>query len=469
VTAPTRDDQQWLHQLSLRHDAELGELRELNDEYELRAQQLYMHPEILREIGDRLKQVVLAWPQLAVDSLEERLDVEGFRLPDSAAGDEDLWRIWQENNCDEQSQMGHIDALVMKRAYIAVGTNEADADTPLVTFESPLEVYGDIDPRTRQVRAALRRWCEHQDPLVRSSERYATLYLPDRTVYYEASNGNDYTVQDVDEHGLGVVPIVPLVNRGRLSDQRGRSELAPILPLTRAANKAATDMMVASEFVALPLRGFLGASPDDLEDQNGNKMTALQAILGRMLMIPDGEGQVKQFEFAAAQLKNFTDVLTQLAQLVASIAGLPPHYLGQTTDNPASADAIRSNEARLVKRAERRQRAFGGAHEAAMRLVRRIQSGDWDPALKRLETIWRDPSTPTVAQGADAALKLYNLPTPIVPLKQTRQRLGFSDATITLMEQEDALVQAQQAEMFKTPTAADQAGAAGGNSNPTAG
>jgi hypothetical protein len=26
------------------------------------------------------------------------------------------------------------------------------------------------------------------------------------------------------------------------------------------------------------------------------------------------------------------------------MAGLPPHYLGLTTDNPASADAIRSGE-----------------------------------------------------------------------------------------------------------------------------
>lgn len=44
-----------------------------------------------------------SWPQLIVDALEERLDVEGFRLPDADTGDDDLWRVWAENNGDEQS------------------------------------------------------------------------------------------------------------------------------------------------------------------------------------------------------------------------------------------------------------------------------------------------------------------------------------------------------------------------------
>jgi hypothetical protein len=453
VATPT-EDRDWLTTLALCHDREMPELKLLNDEYELRAAQRYMHPDILRELGDRLQQVVIAWPQLVVDSLEERLDVEGFRLPDEDQADDDLWRVWQKNCCDEESQLGHVDALSMKRAYIAVGSNEDDADTPLVTFESPLEVYADIDPRTRKTRAALKRWIEYEGSLARMPERYATLYLPNRTVFYESSNGSDYTETGRDEHNLGETPIVPLINRGRLADRRGRSELSPVLPLVHSANKLATDMMVAAEFVAIPLRGFLGIGPDSFEDQNGNKLTALQAILGRMLTIPEDAQSVKQFEFAAAQLSNFHQAINQLAQLVASIAGLPPHYLGQLTDNPASADAIRSNEARLVKKAERRQRAFGGSHEQAMRLVKRFQEGDWDPRYRRLETIWRDPSTPTVAQKADAAVKLFNLPQPIVPMRQTREDLGYSDAQIARMEAEDEKQAARDLKMFQQETAA---------------
>jgi hypothetical protein len=463
VTYPP-DDAGWLSFLGRLHDADLPKLRQLDAYYEGEQPLTYMHPDLLREVQDRIRPVIIFWPQLVVDSIEERLDPEGFRLPDEDAGDDDLWRVWQANDLDEEAQLGRVDALTMKRSYLCVGANEDDPSTPLVTVESPLETYAYVDPRTRRVAAALRRTYV-ADSLVRLPERFATLYLPDRTVWYDYTN--DWVEVGRDEHGLGEVPVVPLVNRGRTADRRGRSELQSVIPLSDAACKLATDMMVAAEFVALPLRGLFGIGPGDLEDAKGNKLTALQAIMGRLLTIPDDDGTGKTFEFTSANLTNFHESINALAKLVASMAGLPPHALGFTTDNPASADAIRSAESRLVKRAERKQVAFGGSYERMMRLVRRFQDpgAERDPRLARLETIWRDASTPTIAQKADAAVKLYNLPTPIVPLRQTREDLGYSDAQIARMEQEDQKAAAEQAAMFSMQTAADQTGAQGGPAN----
>lgn len=429
---PISDDERALIQrLINQHDRELPQLREFNAEYELRAARAYMHPELLAELGDRIQQVVIAWPQLVVDSLEERLDVEGFRLPKGDAND-DLWRVWQENACDEQSQLGTVDALTMKRCYIAVGTNEEDAGTPLVTFESPLEVFAEIDPRTRRTRSAIRRYGNDGDG-IRPAEKYLTLYEANRTSYFDITR--EWKLLDRDEHEVGEPLIVPQINRARLADWCGRSELTPVLPLSHAANKLATDMMVAAEFIAVPLRGIFGVSPADFEDADGNKLTPMQVIMGKLLAIPDDEKVARQFEFASAQLSNFHDSINQLARLVASISGLPPHFLGLATDNPPSADAIRSAEARLVKRAERKQRAFGGSYEQAMRLVCRLRDGDWDPQWRRLETIWRDASTPTVAQTADAAVKKHA--EGIVTTRQTREDLGYTDAQIQRMEADD--------------------------------
>src|SRR5690606_11616494 len=96
-----------------------------------------------------------------------------------------------------------------------------DTDTPLLVAESPLEMYADIDPATRKVRAALKRVVE-EDQAVRTNARYATLYLPDATVWYEWDGG--WIVRDRDDHGLGEVPVVPVVNRARLtSSSRLRS------------------------------------------------------------------------------------------------------------------------------------------------------------------------------------------------------------------------------------------------------
>jgi hypothetical protein len=422
----------WIPFLSVRHDADLPILTVRDAYYEGRQPLTYMHPEILREVADRIRPVVLFWPQLVVDSVDERLDVNRFRLPKQDAGDDDLWRVWQANDLDEESQMGRVDALVMKRSYLCVGANEDDADTALITVESPLEVFGYVDPRTRQVAAALKR-TYLDETVVRSPERYATLYLPNVTIWYDWANG--YREIDRDEHNLGVVPVVPLVNRPRTHNRYGRSELDSVIPLSDAANKLATDMMVAAEFVAIPLRGIFGVGPDDLEDQDGNKMTALQAIMGRLLTLPDAEGTAKMFEFASANLSNFHTSIEALAREAAAIGGLPPDYLGLATDNPPSAESRQAAEIRLIKRAERKQVAFGGSYEKTMRLVRRIQEGDWDPALKRLETDWRDASTPTVAQSGDAAVKKFQAG--IVPKRQTREDLRYTDVQIERMEAED--------------------------------
>lgn len=424
---------EWLSFLASRHDADIPVLREYDAYYDGRQPLTYMQPELMRELEDRIQPVVIGWPQLVPDAVDERLDPTGFQLPDSDTGDEDLWRVWQANSLDEESQMGRLDALVMRRSYLCVGANEDDTDTPLVTVESPLETFAWIDTRTRKVAAALRRTYVAGD-LVRMPERYATLYLPDQTIWFDAGDGG-WRETDRDQHRLGVPPVVPLVNRARTADRYGRSELDPIIPLSNAANKLATDMMVASEFVAIPLRGIFGLGPEDMEDEQGNRLTALQAIMGKLLMLPDGEGTAKHFEFASADLTNFHKSIQALAQLVASLAGLPPDYLGLTTDNPPSAESRQAAEIRLIKRAERKQVSFGGSYEHVCRLVRRFQTGDWDPKLMRLETKWRDAATPTVAQTSDAAVKKFQ--SGIVPKLQTRVDLGYTDVAIARMEAED--------------------------------
>src|SRR5262245_57715156 len=130
MALPT-DELGWVTWLERRHDTERPQLETLNSYYEGTQPLTYMHPEIFREVANRIRPVIIAWPQLVVDALEERLDVEGFRLPNKASSEDDLWRIWQANDLDEESQLGHIDALSMRRAYVTVGTNEDDDQTPL--------------------------------------------------------------------------------------------------------------------------------------------------------------------------------------------------------------------------------------------------------------------------------------------------------------------------------------------------
>jgi hypothetical protein len=374
-------------------------------------------------------ETVVNWPRMAVDSVEERLDVEGFRLPDDDIADADLWRVWQSNDMDEESQLGHTDALALCRSYACVGTNDDDDQTPIVTVESPREMTAELDARTRQVTAALRLYGQATTVSgATTSATAGTLYLPGVTIWLERpTSGGEWKEAERDEHELGVPPVVMLANRRRTNNRFGVSEMADVIGLTDACVRSVTNAQLAAETLAVPQRGVLGASKGDFVGQDGKPLTVWESYFGAIWALQNKDA--KTFQFDAASLANFETIVNMYARLVAGLTGLPSHYLGFTTENPASADAIRSSEARLVKRVERKQRAFGGGWEQVMRLVRRFQTGEWDPSLRQLETLWRDPSTPTVAQKADATMKLASTTVggvPIMPLEMAREELGWS-------------------------------------------
>lgn len=396
----------------------------------------YMAPALEAELGDRITQMVINWPRLGADAYENRLDVVGFRY--AAAGgqvddelDETVMAGWQANDMDESSGQAHLESLVCGRSYAIVGAGDSADDAPLITVEHPTQAFALTDPRTRGVSAGVKRWRDEFD-----TDR-ATLYLPAATRHYALGHGDWREVADQrDEHGLGVVPMVRLLNRGRMLKKLGVSEFADVIPIADAANKMATDMMISGEFHAMPRRWVFGMSEEDFQDEDGNPLSTWEQIAGRIWATDKAPGEVAAGQFPESDLAVFHNTIRMLAQVAAQMLALPPHYMSFTTDNPASADAIRSSEAQLVKRAERKQRTFGAAWKQVMRIWHRIDSGGWDPRLMRLQTVWRDAATPTKAQSADAAVKLNQQG--IVPLRQTRIDLGYSPGEITAMEEEDA-------------------------------
>src|SRR6185437_12500510 len=94
---------------------------------------------------------------------------------------------------------------------------------------------------------------------------------------------------------------------------------------------------------------------------------------------------------------------------------------------PASADAIRAGEARLVKRAERRQASFGRAWREVGRLALLIRDGaipeDYDT---RVSVQWQDAATPTRAASADEAAKLVGSGILPADSEVTYNRIGLS-------------------------------------------
>jgi len=438
--ALSKQEEAIFNRLSTKIRRDAAPLQRLDDYYNgmqrLEQLGLAIPPELRRFI------VIVNWCRIAADSLEERIDFEGYRYPGKDKRDPELWRIWQANGLDEESQKAHLDAIIFGRSYIVVGAGDRP-DTPLVTVESPQEMAVDYNPRTHKVSAALKLYKDDTEGAI--IER-ATLYLPNVTIWLKRGRSLNATgwIEDTDvtdtgrnEHGLNAVPVVPLVNRARLKNPHGVSELADVVDLVDAAGRALTLAQLATETLSVPQRAILGASANDFVDENGNDLPTWEAYFGAIWALENPNAKIEQFD--AADLANFDKIVSLYAKLVSSVTGLPMRYFGENTANPPSEGSIIADETRLIKHAERRHRAWGGAWEQVARLVVRIKTGDWDEKLDSLESIWRNPATPTQAQTADAAVKLVQAG--ILPVEAAWEELGYSQTRI------DALRKMRKAEM----------------------
>jgi len=433
----TRDD--LLYSLLSGLDETRAGLVELDRSYTGTSVKLsFLAPEVAEQLRGRLNAVRLGWSRLVVNATEERLDVEGFRLAAGEPADAELWRIWQANSMDEQSQQAHLEALVLGRSYALVWAGR-DRRTPSITVESARQVHAIRDPASREVTAAIKRW--HG-----AGVGHSMLYEPDRITHFTRQHTSPddaevslvgisgWTVSEVIDNPLSVVPVVALVNRPRLMLPDGESDLSEVIPLENAASKLATDLMVSAEYSAAPRRWITGMDLGSQQraDATATKVSAKweQAPASKLWIA--GEPDTKFGQFPEASLDAYVSGIRMLTQQVAAVAGLPPHYLGLSSENPASADAIRSSEAGLVAKARRRMRWFGGAWEDVLRLAVHVRDGVPAVALDGLETVWRDPETRTVAQAADAAVKLVQ--SGIVPPQQARIDLGYSPVQQAAME-----------------------------------
>lgn len=387
----------------------------LDQRFKLELFDAYFNGEqIVRDLGisipPQLKglHTVIGWPRIGVEALEQRLDLEAFRWADGTDSS-DLLEIAEANDWVDEASLGHLDALTYGREYMAVGAGEGSDEPPLVTFESPMDMTLAWDARLRLSTSALRE-CQGGGYAFGLSpeQRLVTLYLPMQTVYaVETDSG--WEVIDRDLHNLGMVPVLRMANRQRTADRIGRSEITPeVMSITDAACRRLMGIEVAAEFFGAPQRYILGASESAFQDAEGNTKSAWDTYIGRVLALErDEDGAVPTVgAFTAHDPSGQTKIIDLYARIMATQLGLPPHMLGYTSDNPASADAIRSSEGMLVKKAERRIRRFSATHREAMRLALWVRDGEPPEKSRRIETVWRNPATPTIAAQTDAAVKM---------------------------------------------------------------
>jgi len=427
---------EWLKKLEKQLNRSQRSLSIYDDYYEGRHPLAFATPKFRDAFGIAFREFADNWCDLVVDAVEERLNVEGFRLGTNPEGDKRAWKIWQANQLDAESQLAHTEALINGRAYILVWDGEPG--NPSITVEHPTEMVCATAAGNRRVRtAAMKRWLDD------SGYIFATLYLPDGLYKFRSrskvTSNRISTVSPTNwqprevrselwplPNPLGVVPVVPLYNRPRLL-QPGVSEIAKVIPVQNAINKLVMDMIVASEFGAAPQRWAVGLEvPKD--PITGQPQEIFKTMLDRLWTAKKTD--VKFGEFGATDLTNFVKGIELLVQHVASQTRTPPHYFYLSGQFP-SGESIKSAETGLVAKTRRKMRHFGETWEEVLRLSFRVIGDNRRANVTDSEVIWRDPESRSENQHTDAIIKLKALN---VPDEILWEKAGFSPTEIERMK-----------------------------------
>lgn len=377
---------------------------------------------------------IVGWPAQAVDPYVERLNADGFRLPNATDYDATLANIMDANGFVAEQSLAFTDALSMGRGYWCVGSNPERGGPPLVTVESPLNLSVMWDLRGTEALGALQGY--RQD-----GRQHAVALLPRKTIHLALNDKNVWEIANRDDHGFDFVPVVRMPNRPRTNNRNGRSEISLALrSITDSACRTLLGLEVARELYSVPGKVLLGATEADFQNSDGTPKSAWDTYITKVLALErDAEGNLPELkQMQAYDPSVFTKILDWYASAAAGMTASTPQDMGlYTQGNPASAEAVQAGEARRDRRAVNMQPAFGVSLAKVAKYAMRFNNkGILPDGYERLAVDWAPVTLPNPTVTSDAITKEITAGAIPATSDVTLKRLGYSAVDRARLEQD---------------------------------
>ncbi|MCU1640902.1 MAG: hypothetical protein JWN03_1177 [Nocardia sp.] len=422
-TSLTDDERDMLGKLNAKHHKTAARDRMLDAYFEGAQRLKHIGLAVPEEL--RMFELVANWPGMYVRELARRGKIKAIYRPGRDMSDTEMQEAFTSNNLAAQVSLLTQEARIFGRCFGVVGTNDEDAERPLITIEAAQQISVLVDRGRRRLAAGFRQFRDD------NGERVGTLLLPDKTIQVVAGRGGwaiDSVGSDdgLDEHGLGRVPMVMFLNRQRLGKWHGGSEMTDLMGITDACARTLTNMAVGVETHAVPPRWALGMSKGDFVDKDGKPLPVWQSYYQSIWASQKGPKDAALGQFTATDLRNFHDTVKLYAELASSVTGLPFRYFGANSANPAAEGAIRADESRIVSNVEDFNTQIGVGLSWVMALYERFRTGEWPTPGEPISIQWRDPATPTRAEEADSIQKL-NGGNPVLSREGSWDEMGWDE------------------------------------------
>jgi hypothetical protein len=219
-----------------------------------------------------------------------------------------------------------------------------------------------------------------------------------------------------------------------------QGEVEQVIPIQDRIVDATFTLQMVAKYGAFPQRWIAGIDTSKpLKDADGNVVTdaegnplfpQIKAYIDHILTAVDPDTKFGQF--TAADLNQYVNALEAHIKHLAAITQTPPHYLLGSLVN-LSAEALAAAESGLQRKIAEKRVVLGEGYEQAMRLAAAILGDDSAAMDTSSQVRWRDVESRSLAQVADALLKLNQLGVPVQVL--LKKIPGFTDQDVEEAEQ----------------------------------
>lgn len=360
---------------------------------------------------------------LAVEATAERMSVEGIRIGDEPDADKDVWdNIWQRSDFDEGSQDAIANALVYSRSMVSVEPPSASSEFARLHYEDPRQVVIAHGPNGER-RAALKVFTDEW-----TGDTFGTLYLRDVIVKMVQANNSTTVVPGasrwlarvngredaVIRNPLGEIPFFELQNKLTGSV---RSEVAPLVIPQRRLNQLVFNTDAVAEYGAFRQKWVTGIEvPRD--PQTGEPVAPYSASLTSLFVAESND--VTFGDFNPTDPTGYIKLGQEIAAHMSRLSRVPITYFLSNISN-LGGDALALLISGLVLKCQRRVVGYEPALEGAIRLALKTQ-GDARANAANIEVKWADMETRSMAQSADAAVKLTQGDNPVITPQTAQEK-----------------------------------------------
>ena len=220
-------------------------------------------------------------------------------------------------------------------------------------------------------------------------------------------------------------------------DGHGVTELLNIYPLQDALNKSVCDLLVGSEFHAMPQRFATGIEVEF--DEQGKPKAPFLSDTSKLWYT--GNKEAGFGAFPAAQLEGQIKCGEMFRREIARVARIPLHYLAFEGGSFPSGEALKTAEAPLVAKIEDRQVLWGDVWEDLVRLWLMLtgQGGEDTP----LCCTWADTSARNEKERAETEqIQVETIASKVelgLPKAKGLEELGYSPEDVKGFEAQRTL------------------------------